>query len=192
MEVGGAYAQIFFGLLEFLELPSLVITDLDSVDAVGGRACAVHQGVATSNSCLKSWFVDDPLSPAALIAKDDAVKLKGRNKIAYQCPEVPGGPCGRTFEDAFMLANAAKFGVAGATSNALELVAREKAEKVKKSEFALKYAISDTDWVAPRYIVAGVRWLAGDHTPVPDPNLAFVAAAANPAIIAQDGGAANA
>jgi predicted ATP-dependent endonuclease of OLD family len=190
MEVGGAYAQIFFGLLDFLELRTLVITDLDSVDAVGGEACAVHLGVATSNSCLQSWFDDQPLTPAALLGKAEGEKLKGRNKIAFQCPEDLNGPCGRTFEDAFMLANLAKFAITGANNAALEIAARTKAEKVKKSEFALKYAINDTDWIAPRYIVEGVRWLAGEHVPLPDPNLELVAAAA-----AQDndeGGASDA
>ena len=33
MEVGGAYAHIFFALLDFLELRTLIITDLDSVAA---------------------------------------------------------------------------------------------------------------------------------------------------------------
>ena len=36
MEVGGAYAHKFFDLLNFLELQSLVITDLDSVEKNGG------------------------------------------------------------------------------------------------------------------------------------------------------------
>jgi putative ATP-dependent endonuclease of the OLD family len=31
MEVGGAYAHIFFSLLDFLKLRTLIITDLDSV-----------------------------------------------------------------------------------------------------------------------------------------------------------------
>jgi putative ATP-dependent endonuclease of OLD family len=34
------------------------------------------------------------------------------------------------------------------------------AKSVKKSEFALKYAIQETTWVAPRYLVDGVKWLA--------------------------------
>jgi hypothetical protein len=41
MEVGGAYAHIFFELLDFLELRSLIITDIDTVTVAGGTACPV-------------------------------------------------------------------------------------------------------------------------------------------------------
>ena len=85
MEVGGAYAHLFFDLLDFLELRSLIITDLDAVEKPGGKACAVHQGAASSNACLKAWFSnDDPFTLAGLVAKTDPDKVKGRNRIAYQ------------------------------------------------------------------------------------------------------------
>lgn len=180
MEVGGAYAHLFLDLLEFLELRSLIVTDLDATTEPGGSACAVHQGTATSNACIKSWFSDDaPLTLDLVKAKTDEQKRKGRNRIAYQCPEVDGGPCGRTFEDAFILANAAKFGIAGATPADLELEARAEAAKHKKSSFALTYAIADRDWVAPRYLVDGIRWLAADGVSAPDPGVALATAAAN-------------
>jgi putative ATP-dependent endonuclease of the OLD family len=70
------------------------------------------------------------------------------------------------------LANQGKFGVTGATSNDLELAARAEAAKHKKSNFALTYAIEDTDWVVPKYLLDGVRWLATDEVPVGDPVLA--------------------
>ncbi|MGU5233953.1 AAA family ATPase, partial [Pseudomonas aeruginosa] len=54
MEVGGAYAHLFFGLLRFLELPTLILTDLDSVEKPGGSACEVHKGTYSSNACLKA------------------------------------------------------------------------------------------------------------------------------------------
>ncbi len=62
MEVGGAYAHLFFELLAFLELQSLIITDLDAVLRAGGQACAVHLGTYSSNACLKAWFSEDTLS----------------------------------------------------------------------------------------------------------------------------------
>lgn len=34
---------------------------------------------------------------------------------------------------------------------------------MEKSEFALKYAITETEWNAPKYIVDGIRWLAGSN-----------------------------
>jgi putative ATP-dependent endonuclease of the OLD family len=162
MEVGGAYAHIFFDLLQFLELRSLIITDLDSVEEQGGKACAVHLGTYSSNACLKAWFSkDDPFTLTGLMSKGDVDKVDKRNRIAYQCPEEKDGPCGRTFEDAFILANPALFGMTARKSQKRELEARSKAETLKKSEFALKHAIEEKGWTAPKYILDGVRWLAG-------------------------------
>ena len=160
MEVGGAYAHIFFNLLDFLELQTLIVTDLDSVDAGTRTACPVHQGAATSNACLNTWFADGDRSPAALLEKDDAAKIKGLRRVAFQRPEAEDGPCGRTFEDALMLANPALFGIEGTTPDEQALCAWAKLDKLKKSEFALKYAIQETDWTAPRYILEGLKWLA--------------------------------
>lgn len=166
MEVGGAYAHIFFELLDFLELRSLIITDIDTVTVAGGAACPVHEGTSTSNACLKSWFVGDDHSPAALLGKADLDKIKGLKRIAFQRPEVDGGPCGRTFEDAFMLANPEIFDIQGATENDKATNAWTEVGKLKKSEFALKHAISETDWKAPGYILDGLRWLATADVPI--------------------------
>ncbi len=177
MEVGGAYAHIFFELLDFLELRCLIITDLDSVVAAGGVACAVHLGTATSNACLKAWFAGGNCSLTGILAKTDMEKVKNRQRIAFQRPEVNGGPCGRTFEDAFMLANPTLFATVSGTSAEQELSARDQSAKVKKSEFALKYAIDETGWETPGYIVDGVKWLAEGDMPSCDPDLALSATA---------------
>jgi len=186
MEVGGAYAHIFFDLLDFLELRTLIITDLDSVAAAGGVACPVHEGAATSNACLNTWFGDGDCSPEALLAKSDAAKVKGLRRISFQRPEAEGDPCGRTFEDAFMLANPAIFGIEGVTPEELAQCAWDKLDKIKKSKFALKYAIDETGWTAPGYILDGLRWLAAGG--IPDADAAIVQVAAAPeAAVAQDG-----
>ncbi len=156
----------------------MIITDLDATLVPGGAACPVHQGTSTSNGCIKSWFDDDPLTLALISAKSDADKRKGCSRIAYQCPEGSSGPCGRTFEDAFILANAEKFGLAGDDPATLEIAARMKAAEFKKSDFALKYAIEDKDWVAPRYLTEGIAWLAADDVPPSDTVLAAAIAIA--------------
>ena len=168
IEVGGAYAHKFFDLLDFLELKCLIITDLDSVIEAGGVACAVHEGAATSNMCLKEWFGADNSSPTSLLAKLPEAKVKELRRIAFQIPEDKRGPCGRTFEDAFMLANSQLFGVAGQTPDEQETDARALAARVKKSEFALQYAISETEWATPAYIREGIRWLAAEEVLMDD------------------------
>jgi putative ATP-dependent endonuclease of OLD family len=170
MEVGGAYAHKFFDLLNFLELQTLVVTDLDPVAEPGGTKCLVHEAKATSNACINAWFGGGPCVPNDLIEKPEAERIKGRVRLSHQCREVDDGPCGRTFEDAFLLANTDKFGVGGDTAKALAVDAREKAESFKKSAFALRYAIDDTDWKTPTYISAGLNWLAaGIVAPVEAP-----------------------
>lgn len=116
-----------------------------------------------------------PLS--TVLAADDAAKTRGSLRLAYQVPEAQGGACGRTFEDAFILANQSLFGIKGETNDVLAKAAQNKAAKQKKSKFALTYAITKTDWITPRYIEEGLRWLARNNNAVADPGVALSAEA---------------
>lgn len=234
MEVGGAYAQLFIPLLKFLDLRSLIITDLDAVKRNAKKkleACMVHEGETTSNSCIKYWFntaeaaaplpeapAEEPTTTSVVVpqgapagpvpaeaaaadaaaddeeeedvadgatlfplatalAADNAAKTRGSLRLAYQVPETAGRPCGRTFEDAFILANQTYFGINGTTNAELAKAAQDKAAKQKKSKFALTYAIKKTGWVTPRYIEEGMRWLAASNAAVADPGVALAAEA---------------
>lgn len=168
MEVGGAHAQQFFDLLEFLELPSLIITDIDSVkpqkvkSKISYVACMVSEGERTSNSCLKAWFSNNDITPKELATKSAEQKTKGRRRLAYQIPEQAGPACGRSFEDAFILANLSKFpdDSTGSDYENPERYAWETVNKLNKTDFALKHAIEDVNWIVPRYIAEGLQWLA--------------------------------
>ena len=118
------------------------------------------QGAAAQSSLGLGILRYVSTSPAALLARDDAAKVENLRRIAFQRPEAEGGPCGRTFEDAFMLANPAIFDIEGATPDERARCAWDKLNTIKKSEFALKHAIDDTDWSPPGYILDGLRWLA--------------------------------
>ena len=120
------------------------------------EACKVSEGERTSNTCIKDWFKLPEITPADLIVKTEAEKTDGSLRIAYEVPEVVGALCGRSFEDAFILANWAMFGLVIPTEDE----AWEKAKEEGKSDFALKYAIEKTGWSVPRYIVEGLQWLA--------------------------------
>jgi putative ATP-dependent endonuclease of the OLD family len=182
IEVGGAHAHRFFRLLDFLSLRTLIITDLDSTKPKRGKdkdgkattkwvKCRVSEGKESSNSCINNWFQDTSDSKKKsckeLLEMSAAQKMAGKRRLAYQVPHVDGDACGRSFEDAFMLANADKFEVAAAMTDERESNAWEKAAKVDKTDFALMYAISDTEWAIPLYIDEGLRWLA--ETPVVEP-----------------------
>ena len=174
MEVGGYYAHRFFDLLTFLELRTLIITDIDSVKPNDNNrrvSVPVAEGLFTSNGCLKAWFGND-VSPADLLAKTPNDKTANDRRIAYQIPEVDGGPCGRSLEDAFILANPALFQLEEGDPSVL---ASELAGSQKKTAFALEHAIENTDWNVPRYIAEGLRWLAqGNSAPIDPPAAAAV------------------
>lgn len=169
MEVGGAYAHRFFDLLTFLELRTLIITDIDAVKPNEQNrrvAVPVAEGQFTSNGCLKEWFGDD-VSPAELLAKTSEDKIANGRRLAFQIPEVAGGACGRSFEDAFILANPALFVLGEGDKAAL---AYDLAANQKKSTFALEHAIETTEWNVPRYIAEGLQWLAqGNPAPIGPP-----------------------
>jgi putative ATP-dependent endonuclease of OLD family len=160
VEVGGAYAHIFFGLLAFLELRTLIVTDLDAVDKDGGKACPVSGGTHTSNQCLRTWFGKKTISPAELLQKTDKDKTKGLMRIAYQIPEAKDQPCGRSFEAAFMLANRNLFGLDATKPADLEDTVWNKSAGIgSKADFAVQHAVEKTEWVAPKYIADGLQWL---------------------------------
>ncbi len=189
VEVGGAYAHIFYPLLDFLELKTLIVTDLDAVQSVTKKdrkgnernvweKCPVALGKRTSNMAIREWF--RPASdkdegeaeggPApdmdmkTLLAKTDAEKLSGYRRIAYQVPETPGSKiCARSYEDALVLANPEIFQLADGDGQAED--AWDIAQDLPKSETALRFAISEKNWKVPRYIIDGLKWLSEPPPP---------------------------
>jgi predicted ATP-dependent endonuclease of OLD family len=160
VEVGGAHSQIFYPLLDFLELKTLIITDLDAVKIVDSkwRKCPCIEGQRTSNSALKFWFNDPSISIAALQSKSVTDKTKAFCRVAYQTPEDGSEHCARSYEDALILANLADFNIANDASAAAN--AWDAAQDFKKSEEAIKYAIREESWNVPKYIKEGLVWLS--------------------------------
>jgi len=190
VEVGGAYAHIFYPLLDFLELRTLVITDLDSVEKVVKKnkkgnqitvweKCPVALGERTSNSAIREWFrpkqgkdndnkEDWQISLADLAGKTDAEKQAHYRRIAYQIPEKAETKiCARSYEDALVLANPDRFTWSKEDDEATE--AWHIAKDLPKSETALRFAIREKNWIVPRYIREGLKWLS---EPPPPPETA--------------------
>lgn len=180
IEVGGAYAIKFRELLAFLEVPTLIITDIDSVDPSEDKPkkCETSlEGAVTSNVTLKGWL------PKCTSIKDlqdrDTLEnqLEGDNaRVCYQIPETGGTQVGRSFEEAFILANAEILATrASQMSHSskfrhdkqhyyTDIEIREKsydiaAKITSKSDFAFDILMLD-DWKTPRYIEEGLKWLA--------------------------------
>ncbi len=177
VEIGGAYAQRFFKFIDFLELQTLIITDLDSVksetkkdknDVERTSYCGapVSDGTHSSNTGISNWFGEDGyMDLAAIREKGDKDKVNGKRRLSYQVPEDSSTACGRSFEDAFMLANKSLFDLTETDDTLLEKEAFDKAKKIGdsgKPDFAIKYAIEETEWEIPKYIEEGLVWLADE------------------------------
>lgn len=80
LELGGAYAHRFAPLLDFIGLPTLVITDLDSVDPSNNNSTcrADQQNAVTSNASIKSLL----LSMKEKQTQEEKNECKTKRKIA--------------------------------------------------------------------------------------------------------------
>lgn len=174
VEVGGAYAHHFYKFIDFLELKTLFITDLDSVKKTEGKdkngkdiitypASIVSEGTHSSNAGLSKWSGMDGYSDlAAIRSKDDGSKVSGCRRLAFQVDENESGLCGRSFEDAFILANTKLFNLQNSSGISLENAIFDMAKKIgkdSKANFAIEYAVEKLDWVVPKYICEGLKWL---------------------------------
>lgn len=135
LEVGGAFAHKFERLVAFLEIPTLVITDIDSiapkvardteaeehegdVDAdpaaqkPGNSCLTTLESAVTSNETLRQWLPKVDLVANLLDLPDSAkVQDDGCVRVAYQTRQptlwgdAKGQLAGRTLEEAFALQN---------------------------------------------------------------------------------------
>lgn len=132
------------------------------------------EGQRTSNSAIKYWFRPEELpdkeqwyiTPAELLSKTAAEKLKGYRRIAYQIAEhQETGISARSYEDALVLANPELFTWTREQDAATE--AWEIAKTLGKADTALQFAIHEKEWVVPRYIHEGLTWLS-EPLPMPE------------------------
>jgi putative ATP-dependent endonuclease of OLD family len=174
IEVGGAYAHLFRGIIEFINVQTLVITDIDSVDpAAHRRAAPVASGLVSSNQTLTKWLPEESAIDALLTAT--AAKIAGRIAVSYQIPESVGAPTGRSFEEAFILANSAIIAshtgefatealfetALGNRMSAADIVAAawDISRSIdKKTDFAFDI-VQMSGWIVPKYIKEGLTWL---------------------------------
>lgn len=159
LEIGGAYAHLFVPLLEFLEIPSLIITDLDPI-AKDRKAANVETGVSTSNATIKWWAKE-----AGVVEKSQKAislqEIRGaaqeqktvRNwHIEFQVDE--GGLCGRSFEESIRNANRAIYGLDEKCTEG-DLAYGGKC----KTDFALELLLEHPCYQVPKYISDGLVWL---------------------------------
>ena len=174
----------FKELLEFLELKTLIITDIDPIDAGSREKTNVKNDntLITSNSCLKNWIPEEE-NILNLLAKNEDDKIKNNIRVAYQTNVLTNGiKCGRSFEEAFIIDNNEYIfnnkdsllsikNHLNKTSNGYlnKDTILDKSYDIhsfidrnsKKTEFAFDLvAVEQEDWITPEYIKEGLIWLA--------------------------------
>lgn len=186
IEVGGAYAQHFIPLLDFIEIPSLIITDIDSVNP-GNSNSAIQtkrgENQTTANSTLKNILgkvkVDDLLD-----LNDDEKTVNEHIRICFQS-EKDAYPLSdgtrlyaRTLEDAVIYANTTTFFNLESKDHfeekriksllkkseteegiAVGAYTETRKDSFEKTTFAIDCTLLDT-LTMPDYISAGLRWLS--------------------------------
>lgn len=186
LEVGGAYSSRFAGLLEFLDIPYLVVTDIDSVDPTNNRSScrADVDGAVTSNSSIKFFLEEDKIDELAQFDNEDVQVANNSGYIAFQKPTATptfGDDVfmfGRTFEECFIYENIKSFqggdieceidideDVETVRNDVYEYV---KSSNFKKTDFALHIASTEIDWKTPTYISKGLKWLSATLNVVPE------------------------
>jgi len=160
IEIGGAYAYKFIPFVNFLGIPCLILTDIDSMKD-GRTKSVVSEGKITSNSTLK-WLMrkikslpendSTKLDLADIISLTAEQKTHGKCHIEFQTKE--NGLCGRSLEEAIMNVNRNHYGLTGTVTEYL-LEFKEKS----KTDFALNLICGCPDYEIPQYIKDGLTWL---------------------------------
>lgn len=194
LEVGGAYAHRFEGLLSFLHIPYLVITDLDSVMPTGHQsACRADVvGALTSNASLKKLCGKSTVADLIALATADKQHTVKDRCIAFQIDvlvtdgTVKATLRPRTLEEAIVYEN---FGLLRSGTLSIgpplpellndayqSVYERIKSDSFKKTDFAMDILACAEEWIVPGYIAEGLRWL--ETRLCPPPTLATATAVA--------------
>lgn len=184
----GANAKAFRHFIEFLQIPTLIITDIDTVyRKVGGKritypACSVSDAGCcnTSNATIKYYYAATEFVYGCSVHDEWLENIKNHSKkcisdfvnVSYQCEE--NGYYPRSFEDAFINVNLTTLKEQQeqllGLKNKDEIDANDDIYNLtqeiidKKSDFAssllyIAYTDKNVEWTTPKYIEEGLEWL---------------------------------
>lgn len=188
LEIGGSHAHRLRPLIEALGIPTLVITDLDSIEAKSNKKTrpVKNSNLRTGNDTLKGWM-PEKISLDEILALDAEGKISstGMVRVAYPCETSVRYIANNqtetvipyTFEDALVLANMPIFksmtGKKGLLKKMVDAIHKESLDEAcqdmfdaldanaKKAEMALEllYTTEPSELKAPQYIQDGLVWL---------------------------------
>lgn len=160
IEVGGAYAHHFYDLVEYLGIPTLIITDIDYSKGPHNKACSKEEAEKSSNGAINRWYrelfgLKDNIvvKIEQILGMNEEQHSIGVRHLEFQKEE--NGFYPRSLEDAIMNCNRHLFDIVDETNLNFE----NRGEK--KTEFALKLLMEEkyTKYVVPSYIRDGLVWL---------------------------------
>lgn len=159
IEIGGAYAHKFIPFVEFLGIPSLIFTDLDSI--LGRKSVPVSRGETTSNETIKWWVRKNKglskegevkVTLSEIMSMTSVDKTSGKCHIEFQTVE--NGLCGHSLEEAIRNVNRKHYNLNDSiTDDELEFTGKS------KTDFALDLIYEYSDYAVPDYIKSGLKWL---------------------------------
>jgi predicted ATP-dependent endonuclease of OLD family len=184
----GANAEAFDKLVRFLDIKTLIITDIDTTlktQNQNGRrvyeANKVEGATHTSNATIKKYFnvpeiESDEYPQWFNNLKNNNLVINGRTKIKVFYQTTENNYHARSFEDAFININLASIKTNRESINGLQNIddldtitdIYDLTEKIlkKKSDFAfslLYLALSkNIDWAMPLYIKNALEWIQND------------------------------
>ncbi|MCF6142347.1 AAA family ATPase [Flavobacterium sp. K77] len=182
----GANAKVFRHFIEFLNIKTLIITDLDTTaynhDKKRWKAISVNEGVRTSNITLE-YYLNSSSDKSSAQYTEWFTKLKTKMnptinpsiEVAYQVKQ--NNYHARSFEDAFISCNLSLIFKYKDDENFLGLKNKDKLVDTRtdyynltnevldsKSEFAsslLYLSLSkDVKWETPKYILDALKWIS--------------------------------
>ena len=172
IEVGGAYAFKFIPFIEFLGIPCLIITDIDSVkkNEQSYVASIVSEGETTSNKTIEYWMNLLKLKSTNANSNSnqkthlrDIMSLSQSKKtiknyhIEFQTVE--NELCGRSLEEAIKNVNRTIYNLSETiTENDLKFSGRS------KTDFALHLIYECNNYEIPKYIKNGLIWLSNQDS----------------------------
>ncbi len=154
IEIGGAYAHKFIPFVDFLDIPCLIITDIDPLK--DSKSSTVKQGETTSNSTIKWWYkkiknTDEYKLNSILLLTNEERTIR-KCHLEFQTKE--NGAYSKSLEEAIRNANRAHYDIDNnANEEALEFKGKS------KTEFALDLISNYSDYTVPEYIKLGLVWL---------------------------------
>ena len=188
IEVGGAYTVKFKELLKFINVKSLLITDLDSVDPGNSRkTCPTNTlNAETSNSTLLNWLPKKKLISELIGCSENEKIDSDLIRVAYQIQEDGSNYVARSLEESIINRNIAFFaskynleGIDIAVQDSFSLLRRKdlsvspyelapaSGEKTDFTFDLMTFSESETklDWNVPKYIAEGLVWLSNNVIP---------------------------